>query len=134
MNRPFDQKANPEKYGLVECPHCHGYGSSLKEAAALCTQCDGSGLVTKKESDTYKDTNMNHRVNGEVNACCHRVIWWIGGDEEISEALTKEMAEAAEDRAKVCIVDGCNQGELNFIDSHTEHEYTGWWKISDEHS
>lgn len=26
------------------CPHCNGYGSSLREASARCTQCGGSGL------------------------------------------------------------------------------------------
>jgi hypothetical protein len=27
------------------CPHCNGYGSSLKEAAGRCTHFGGSGLV-----------------------------------------------------------------------------------------
>ncbi len=31
------------------CPHCGGYGSSLKEAAARCTKCGGSGLLRKAE-------------------------------------------------------------------------------------
>jgi len=30
----------------VECSHCNGYGSSLKESADRCTKCGGSGLVT----------------------------------------------------------------------------------------
>ena len=29
----------------TECTHCNGFGSSLKEAAARCTKCGGSGLV-----------------------------------------------------------------------------------------
>lgn len=35
---------NPEKFGLVQCAWCNGYGSSLKESAATCTVCGGSGL------------------------------------------------------------------------------------------
>jgi len=38
---------DPGKYGLVPCSHCNGYGSSLKESNARCTQCEGIGLVTK---------------------------------------------------------------------------------------
>jgi len=38
---------NPDKYGYKECPHCNGYGSSLKESAPRCTKCGGLGLVKK---------------------------------------------------------------------------------------
>jgi len=38
---------NPEKYGYVECKHCNGYGTSLKEDAPKCTVCGGLGLVKK---------------------------------------------------------------------------------------
>jgi DnaJ-class molecular chaperone len=31
--------------GMKWCPHCNGYGSSLKEASGRCTRCGGSGLV-----------------------------------------------------------------------------------------
>jgi DnaJ-class molecular chaperone len=36
---------DPAKYGYTQCPHCNGYGSSLKESAPTCTMCDGSGLI-----------------------------------------------------------------------------------------
>jgi len=50
MRVPFEAMMNPEKYGLKECSHCNGYGSSLKEAAPKCTQCGGSGLVPKHDA------------------------------------------------------------------------------------
>jgi DnaJ-class molecular chaperone len=31
--------------GMKWCPHCNGYGASLKEASGRCTHCGGSGLV-----------------------------------------------------------------------------------------
>jgi DnaJ-class molecular chaperone len=31
--------------GMKWCPHCNGFGSSLKEESARCTHCGGSGLV-----------------------------------------------------------------------------------------
>jgi hypothetical protein len=31
--------------GMKWCPHCSGYGSSLKGAAGRCTRCGGCGLV-----------------------------------------------------------------------------------------
>ena len=41
---PADQFGRiPE--GMKWCPHCNGYGSSLKEASGRCTHCGGSGLV-----------------------------------------------------------------------------------------
>ena len=41
---PADQFGGiPE--GMKWCPHCNGYGSSLKEASGRCTHCGGSGLV-----------------------------------------------------------------------------------------
>ena len=48
----FDQISNPEAHGLQECPHCSGYGSSLKDPIGVdrCTQCDGTGLVPKEQA------------------------------------------------------------------------------------
>lgn len=34
----------------VECPHCSGYGSSLKQSADRCTKCGGEGLVTRQHA------------------------------------------------------------------------------------
>jgi hypothetical protein len=34
--------------GMKWCPHCNGYGSSLKEASGRCTHCGGSGLVSRE--------------------------------------------------------------------------------------
>lgn len=46
----MDMMLDPDKYGLVECPHCNGYGSSLKDPIGVdvCTKCGGSGLVKKE--------------------------------------------------------------------------------------
>jgi len=40
---------HPEKHGLTQCPHCNGYGSSLKDPDGVdtCTVCHGSGLIRK---------------------------------------------------------------------------------------
>lgn len=44
---------DPEKHGYAECPHCHGYGSSLKdpEGVNTCTRCGGSGLIKKEHKE-----------------------------------------------------------------------------------
>ena len=38
---------DPGKFGYTICPHCNGYGSSLKDPIGVnvCTRCGGSGLV-----------------------------------------------------------------------------------------
>lgn len=41
----------PEEFGYRECPHCNGWGNSLKEQAPVCTMCGGSGLIKIKEDD-----------------------------------------------------------------------------------
>lgn len=42
---------NPQKYGFVICPHCNGYGSSLKEAASVCSRCGGDGLIKQETKE-----------------------------------------------------------------------------------
>ena len=55
----FDVMMNPEKHGYKECPHCNGYGSSLKDPIGVdtCTRCGGSGIV-KKEKMKARLTNL----------------------------------------------------------------------------
>ena len=48
----LDIQVNPENYGFKQCPHCKGYGSSLKEKAVICSKCDGLGLVKMNDGDT----------------------------------------------------------------------------------
>ena len=45
---------DPEKYGYKQCPHCNGYGSSLKdpEGVDTCTMCHGSGLIKEDKGKT----------------------------------------------------------------------------------
>ena len=47
----FEIIMNPDKYGYEQCPHCNGYGSSLKDPVGVncCTKCNGLGLVKKGE-------------------------------------------------------------------------------------
>ena len=47
--KDMDVMMNPQKYGYDECPHCNGYGSSLKDDAPRCCICDGTGLVKVEE-------------------------------------------------------------------------------------
>ena len=61
---------NPEKYGYVECKHCNGYGTSLKESALKCTKCGGLGLVKKKDSMPTRPLNLEemleHKLRGGI--------------------------------------------------------------------
>lgn len=58
----FEQVLNPEKYGLIECSHCNGYGSSLKDPIGVdrCTKCGGSGLVERKTNEQINTANSSH--------------------------------------------------------------------------
>lgn len=43
--------------GTVYCPHCNGYGSSLKDKEGVdrCSFCGGGGRVTKEVAEKYYD-------------------------------------------------------------------------------
>ena len=47
---------DPEKHEYQQCPHCNGYGSSLKDPDGVdtCTMCHGSGLVRKGGGKKYE--------------------------------------------------------------------------------
>jgi DnaJ-class molecular chaperone len=49
----LEQMSNPEAHGLMECPHCNGYGSSLKDPDGVdrCTMCGGAGLLPKHKEN-----------------------------------------------------------------------------------
>lgn len=57
---------DPQKYGYKQCPHCNGYGSSLKDPDGVdtCTVCHGSGLLREEEAEQIdtllKGTTGNH--------------------------------------------------------------------------
>jgi DnaJ-class molecular chaperone len=45
MSQMTDDRFGAVPAGMRWCPHCNGYGSSLKEEAERCTHCAGTGLV-----------------------------------------------------------------------------------------
>jgi len=47
---------DPQKYGYTQCPHCNGYGSSVKEPerADTCTMRDCWSLIRKNEESNYE--------------------------------------------------------------------------------
>jgi DnaJ-class molecular chaperone len=55
----IDEMLDPEKYGKTTCPHCNGYGSSLKEQEAKCTFCFGTGLVGKDDAKRYESARRD---------------------------------------------------------------------------
>ncbi len=50
--------------GLQQCPHCNGYGSSLKEQADRCSTCDGLGLVRTKTTTDCRVCANNIELGG----------------------------------------------------------------------
>jgi len=49
----FDIMLDPEKHGYRQCPHCNGYGSSLKDSDGVdtCTRCGGWGLIKEEKAN-----------------------------------------------------------------------------------
>jgi DnaJ-class molecular chaperone len=51
LNIPFEAMMDPDKHGYIQCDHCNGYGSSLKDPhhQDRCSKCGGSGLIKKEK-------------------------------------------------------------------------------------
>jgi hypothetical protein len=45
--------------GMRWCPHCNGYGASLKEDSERCTRCGGSGLILVAEPAQGRPNGQN---------------------------------------------------------------------------
>ena len=75
------------------------------------------------------------QFEGHVTTCVHRVLfrYWDFGA-ELTPELEERLTEAAEERAKECIIDGCHSGDLNYLyvdDDGNDEEIRGWWEIDD---
>lgn len=76
--------------------------------------------------------------DGSCEVCAHRVTfrYWNIPEELanfMEDELCDELDNHAEDRAKECIIQGYESGELNccYVHSNTDKEYEvgGWWQI-----
>lgn len=83
----FDIMMDPKKYGYMRCPHCNGYGSSLKEGSDRCSKCSGSGLVKKPIE-----------INIELDAGGWHVVWF----NEETDLVSVWYAGRVEDGRKAC--------------------------------
>jgi rRNA maturation endonuclease Nob1 len=52
---PMREGFKPEKYGMIYCPVCKGFGKSFNEAKGgdVCKICGGFGLIKKEENDFH---------------------------------------------------------------------------------
>jgi DnaJ-class molecular chaperone len=51
--------------GMRWCPHCNGYGSSLKEDAERCSHCAGTGLVVDNATAPSAEHGGNRSCFGD---------------------------------------------------------------------
>ena len=58
---------DPEKYGMVFCPYCHGRGKFIHDAleTGVCTVCGGFGLTKKGEEkdESRDDFVLTHEIS-----------------------------------------------------------------------
>ena len=71
--------------------------------------------------------------SGTVEVCAHRVSFWYDLEgHRLSSRLEIALTDAAEARAKECIIEGCVAGELNcyyVFNNKKDAEIRGWWEI-----
>ncbi len=51
---------DPEKYGMIFCPGCRGFGKSFHDARGVnvCKVCGGFGLIKKEKKGSVFDQNV----------------------------------------------------------------------------
>ena len=49
------ERVRPEKYGMIFCPVCNGFGRSFNENKGMdvCKVCGGFGLIRKEEKNYF---------------------------------------------------------------------------------
>ena len=88
--------ADPISYGFKECPHCNGYGSSLKEEADRCTKCNGLGLVKINvlSCACHSTTDLSHGLGEDRHYFCNSCrSHYYKGREWTKEEWEKEYEE-----------------------------------------
>jgi RecJ-like exonuclease len=51
------KRANPQKYGMIFCPQCHGSGKCFNSAkeVEVCKFCQGFGAIRKEAKSSSND-------------------------------------------------------------------------------
>lgn len=80
---------------------------------------------------TIRKTKRGRIIEGESKVCCHRISWWYEIPKiRMNDGLIRVFEEAAEDRAQVCIIDGCSSGQL--CCGVGDRSFCGWFEIIQE--
>ena len=59
-NKTTGKRVNPEKYGMIFCPECHGSGKCFNPAkrVEVCKFCQGFGAIRKESKSTFGDNKV----------------------------------------------------------------------------
>ena len=57
----------PEKYGMVACPSCHGQGYVVNDSRECCKMCGGFGYI-RKEPEKHVNTPANNDLIAHHNS------------------------------------------------------------------
>ncbi len=56
------RRFNPDRYGMIYCPDCKGYGKLFDgvEGGVVCKICGGFGLIKKEENNVQDNWWKGH--------------------------------------------------------------------------
>lgn len=115
-----------------------GYQKHLRPAGKRAANKATRRIGKAHNADIWKlevPTPPKGEFKGYVTTCVHRVAFrYWDFEAELTPELESRLTEAAEERAKECIIDGCHSGDLNCYhvdDDGNEEEIRGWWEIDD---
>jgi len=62
--KTVSKRINPEKYGMIFCPECHGSGKCFNPAqkVEVCKFCQGFGAIRKELKSTSSDNRVTVKL------------------------------------------------------------------------
>ena len=64
----MNKKFNPEKYGMIICPHCNSHGYVQYPKRQCCPKCGGFGFIIKEaEQHTSISIDSEPKVSCGLN-------------------------------------------------------------------
>lgn len=102
---------------------CVSVHTATSRLATMIDQLHGVQAALLQYEEDMESVGMR---TGEIVSCCHRVNW------RLADFPGTELPEEALEHIKNMICDEYREGELCVSDVNSDHEYRGWWSISND--
>jgi len=99
---------------FVECDHCNGYGSSLKEESNSCTKCGGKGYLDRDEVEDEPKQTYSKKCGRCGTGMGSWSMSYFNTDELCNHCQELERKHPSYEEAKRIETEECKKGNYNF--------------------